>query len=225
MHMKTSILVGAALAVAAGAALADTQTVYVGGIYVDIHSSADALSGGPAVPAPGAQIKVGDASTIGLGYTYRFDNPWAIEAVLGVPPKHKTYGQGFIAPFGQVSSVKQVSPTVLVNYHFGPMAGVQPFVGAGINYTHFTNAHSTPSGDAASGGPTKIELSDSWGLAVHAGATYAIDKHWSVVGTVAYADVKSDLTATTTTSSGDIVRTTRIKFNPVAYTVCVGYTF
>ncbi|MED5620467.1 OmpW/AlkL family protein [Ideonella sp. BN130291] len=225
MKNLLSAAAAALLSLGAAGASAQSNTVYVGGAYIDVHSRAPALSGGQALPAPGAQIEVDDASTVGFGYTYRFTPAWSVEAALGIPPRHKTYGRGFIEPFGQISSVKQVAPTVLVNYHFSPMAKVEPFVGVGINYTHFTGARSTASGEAASGGPTKIELSDSWGLAAHVGASYAIDKAWSIVGTIAYADVKSDLKATTTTASGDVVRTTHIKFNPVAYTLCVGYSF
>ena len=226
MQIKATLILGAAaLSLAAGSAIAGTHSVYVGGMYIDLHSQADALQGGPAVPAPGAKIKVGDATTVGAGYVYRFDGPWSLEAALGVPPKHKTFGDGFITPFGQVSSVKQVAPTVFANYHFRSFGKLEPFVGAGLNFTHFSDAHSTASGNAASGGPTRIELSNSVGLAVHGGAAYKIDDRWSIVSTIAYADVRSDLKATTSTSSGDVVRTTRINFRPVAYTLCIGYTF
>lgn len=227
MHKQhLSLLAGAALALAAsGASAQSSQSVYIGGAYIDIHSSAPPLQGGPAVPDPGARIEVDDASTVGFGYLYHFNERWAVEAALGIPPRHKTYGRGFLEPFGQISSVKQVAPTVFLNYHFPAFGAVEPFVGLGINYTHFTGGRSTASGDAASGGPTRIELDDSWGAAVHGGASYKIDKNWSIVGTIAYADVQSDVTATTTTNSGNIVRTTHIKFNPVVYTLSVGYSF
>jgi outer membrane protein len=220
-----SLLAAAALSLAATGASAQSQSIYVGGAYIDIHSSAPPLEGGTPLPPPGAQIEVDDAKTVGFGYIYRFNERWAVEAALGIPPRHKTYGRGFLEPFGQISSVKQVAPTVFVNYHFSPFGAVEPFVGLGLNYTHFTGARSTPSGDAASGGPTRIELSDSWGAAVHVGASYKIDKNWSVVGTVAYADVQSDVKATTTTNTTPVERTTHIKFNPVVYTLSVGYSF
>lgn len=221
----TRAAVAAALVLACGAAAAQTSA-YLGGAYVDIHSKAPALEGGPAVPAPGGLIEVGDAKTVIFGVVHHFAPHWSVEAALGIPPKHKTYGRGFLQAFGHISSVKQVAPTVFVNYHFGaPEAKLRPFVGLGLNFTRFTDARSTASGDAASGGPTRIELSDSWGAAVHGGASWAIDSRWSVIGTVAYADVKSDVTATTTTSTGPVVRTTRIDFRPVVYTLSLGYRF
>ena len=220
---KTRLFVAAALAAFGAAAGAQTHSVYIGGAYVDVHSSAPPLSG---APVPDARLEVGDASTIGLGYVYHVDPVWSVEAALGVPPRHKAYGRGFLQPFGQISSVKQVAPTVFVNYHFPVMqAKWQPFVGAGINYTKFTGGRSTASGDAAAGGPTEIKLKDSWGPAAHVGLTYIIDPHWSILGTVAVAKVKSDLTATTQVPGGTHVMTTTIDFRPIVYTMSVGYNF
>jgi outer membrane protein len=221
--LMRSLLAAGALAALAGGAAAQSHSFYIGGIYIDVHSKAPPLSNSPV---PNAEVEVDDSSTVGIGYVYRFDPAWSVEGALGIPPKHKTYGRGFLEPFGQISSMKQIAPTVFVNYHFEPMAGKwQPFVGAGINYTHFIEGHSTASGDAASGGPTTIKLKDSWGPAAHVGMTYAIDKQWSLVGTIAAAKVKSDVTATTTTATGTVVRTTTIDFRPVAYTLSVGYSF
>jgi outer membrane protein len=227
MRSIHTFIAAAALAACCGSALAQQQTFYVGGVYAQVNSKAPALAGGPALPAPGAQLDVGDAKTVGFGYVYRYSQPWSFEAALGIPPKHKGYGRGVIEPFGQVSSVKQLAPTVFANFHPGSlMQGlIEPFVGVGVNYTRFIARRSTPSGDAASGGPTTLKMSDSWGLAAHAGATFVIDKSWSIVGAIAYADVKSDLTATTKTFEGDIVRTTRIDFRPVVYTLAVGYRY
>lgn len=232
--MKTSILRSAAALVLLAAGLAapaaaQTHTFYVGGAYIDVHSKAPPLSSNPETLPAGVEagVKVDDAATVGFGYVYRINERWSLEAALGIPPEHKTYGTDFIEPFGQVSSMKQICPTVFVNWHFDEIgaSGVTPFVGLGINYTKFTDGRSTPSGDAASGGPTKIELTSSWGLAAHAGLSYKLDQNWSIVAAVAYADVKSDVTATTTTNTGPIVRTTTIDFRPLAYTLSLGYSF
>lgn len=227
MQHKT-ILSALALAALSAAAGAQTHTVTLGGAFIDVHSKAPPLTSTPATLPDGveARIEVDDAKTVVFGYEYRFMPQWGVEAALGIPPEHKTYGRAFIEAFGQVSSVKQVAPTVFVNYHFdNVLPKFSPFVGLGINYTKFTDARSTPSGNAASGGPTQIELSDSWGLAGHVGFAYEIAPQWSVIGTVAAAKVKSDVTATTTTNTGNIVRTTTIDFRPVVYTLSVGYSF
>src|SRR5262245_52485517 len=127
MH-KTSLLAAAVLAALSSGALAQTHTVTLGGAYIDVHSSAPPLSG---APVPNAEIEVKDSSTVILGYEYHWSDVWGVEAVVGIPPKHKTVGRGFLEPFGQVSSMRQVAPTVFVNYHFGEvMPKLRPFVGA-----------------------------------------------------------------------------------------------
>ncbi len=223
--MKLShITLGAALGLAALAAQAQENTIKIGVAHLSIHSRADNLSSnGPAflTPQP-AGLSVGDATTLLVSYIRKLDDHWDLDFEFGIPPTHNTFGVGTLAPFGVVSKVKHAGPTLFVNYKFGaPESRFRPFVGLGINYTRFYDAESTASGSLAAGGPTKIELSDSWGPAAQLGASYKIDERWSVVGTIAVARVKSDLTATT----GSIQRTTTIDFRPVAYTLAIGYSF
>jgi outer membrane protein len=194
--------------------------------YADItvhSSSADLTSNGPAflTPQP-AGLTVADASTLVFGYTRNLDANWSVEALLGVPPKHKVNGRGTLAPFGTISEIKQFAPTFMLNYNFGkPGDQWRPFVGVGVNYTHFYDSTSTAAGNLASGGPTKINLTNSTGLAGQAGVTYALTGPWSVTGSVAAAKVKTDLTA----STGSIDRKTSIDLKPLVYTICVGYAF
>jgi outer membrane protein len=210
----------------------DKWSMYLGYAHINIDATMPPIATTPPMsPAVDARLRVGNADTIGFGIAYRFNPQWEGEFALGVPPEHKVYGANFIEPFGQVSRVTQVAPTVFANYHFGDLfSGLHVFVGPGINYTRFINAHSTPSGDAVNGGPTEIKLTPSWGLAGHIGASWQFDKNWSVVATMAKADVKSDLTTTTTgvnEGDGPITATgrTRITFNPTVYTLSVGYAF
>ncbi len=200
------------------------NTLRVGVAHLDIRSKSDNLStNGPAflTPQP-AGLTIGDATTLLLAYTRRLDPNYDLDVVLGFPPRHDVYGRGTLAPFGVVATVRQASPTVFINYNFGEEESkFRPFVGVGVNYTHFFDRDSTAAGSLASGGPTRIKLSDSWGLAAQAGARYKIDDRWAVYGSVATAKVKSDLTATT----GSIERKTTIDFRPVVVTLTLGYSF
>lgn len=223
--IRTALLTTLCLA-AFGAAQAQEQTVYLGGAYIKVDSQSPALKGGAPLPPPGANIDVDDARTIVFGYKRYFTDHWGVDFALGIPPRHKVYGKDFLKPFGQVASVKQVAPTVFVNYRFGDAGDrLRPFVGVGINYTHFTGGRSTASGEAASGGPTTIKLKDSVGLAAQVGVSYALTKEWSLNASFAMAKVKADQKATTTTREGPIVRTTTIDFNPKVFCVTVGYSF
>ncbi|MCW7540057.1 outer membrane beta-barrel protein [Aquabacterium sp. A7-Y] len=220
-------LLAALLAAATGSALAQSQTVYFGGGYININSSSGPLQGPPGTTPPNARLDVDDARTVIFGYQRYFNDQWGIDLAMGIPPKHKVYGEGALERFGHISSSKQMAPTLFANYRFGTAGDkLRPFVGVGINYTRFIDSKSTAAGDTASGGKTDLDLSDSWGLAAQAGVSYAITPTWSLNATVATARVKSDLTATTTTARGaTIVRRTTIDFNPTAFTLTAGYSF
>jgi Outer membrane protein W len=87
-----------------------------------------------------------------------------LELVIGLPPKLKATGAGSAAFLGEVLSVRTVSPTLLLNYHFlSPSDALRPYVGAGVNYTRFTSISSTLAPD--------VKMGDSTGLALQAGST------------------------------------------------------
>lgn len=224
---KTHIAIGALLALASLSALADENfpnTVRIGYAHIAVHSDSPSLtSNGPdfLTPQP-AGIKVENANTVYLGYTRRLTANVDFDLALGVPPEHDNRGTGTLAPFGVTAKVKQRAPTMFINYNFGDESNAfRPFVGLGLNYTQFYDARSTASGNLAAGGPTKISLGDSTGWAAQVGAKYNVTNRWFLLGSIATADVKSQLTATT----GSIDRKTLINFRPVVYTMTVGYSF
>ncbi|MHB0920678.1 MAG: OmpW/AlkL family protein [Thiomonas delicata] len=226
----------AALGLAGPVAYADgstPNTVYVGVAYMQNHSSLPDLSGYNT--PPGLNLNVGNAATLGLTYVRDLPGPWSFELALGYPPRVRTDAMGAnwaklgIQPGTGITDVDAVSPTAFINYHFwGHDAKWDPFVGLGINYTRFTNTKALSSLTSHIG-PTDVSLSDSWGAAAHAGLIYHIDARWAVVGTIAMADVQSDLTTTSYSPSNPSLITsqskTHINFHPIVYTLAVGYSF
>jgi len=213
-----------ALGLAAVAAHAGDNIFKVSVANITVHSeSPDFTATGPAflTPQP-AGVTVGNATTVTFSYARRFDDNWDAEFILGIPPKHDVNGRGTLAPYGVVSQIKQAAPTAFLNYSFGKAGDTwRPFVGLGVNFTNFFSRNSTDSGNLASGGPTKITLSNSTGLAYQAGVSMKIDQMWSVCASVAGADVKTDMVA----STGAIDRSTRLNLRPVVYSVGVAYSF
>lgn len=214
----------ALLALASASALAYDNTVRMGAANISIHSkSPDFTSNGPAflTPQP-AGLNVGNANTLLLGYVRRITDHIDVELAAGLPPQHNVYGRGMMAPYGVIAKVKQRAPTVFVNYNFGaPGDKLRPFVGLGVNYTQFFDANSTASNNIATGGPTKIDLSESFGLAGQLGLSYKLADRWSLNASLATANVKTNMTATT----GSIERKTTIDFRPVVFSMSVGYSF
>ena len=213
-----------ALCLGTGAACAQDYTLGVGVAHIMVDSKSPNLSSnGPAflTPQP-AGLDIDDATTLLITLRRRIDAQWDAELAVGVPPKHKVMGTGNLSKYGVVSQVKQAAPTVFLNYKFGAEGhALRPFVGVGVNYTRFYDGESSASGSLASGGPTRIKLTSSTGMAAQAGVNYKFNSLWSLCVSLAYADVQSDLTATT----GSIDRTTHIKFNPTVLGVALGYSF
>lgn len=217
------ILSGVAGAHSAGAT--PTSNVFrVGVANVTVHSRSENLtSNGPAflTPQP-AGVTVDDATTLLLGYTRHLNANWDVDLLLGVPPSHSINGTGTLAAFGEIARIKQASPTVMINYNFGAQTNAfRPYVGLGVNVTHFYNTSSSTTGNIASGGPTRIALTNSIGLAGQVGVVYRLNAMWSLNASVVAAKVSTDLTSTT----GNIQRRTTLDLGPVVYSLAVGYAF
>jgi outer membrane protein len=231
--MKKSILslsLIAAGTLLAGSAMAQ-YTVLVGGAYVDPNSSAGTATG-PLTPLGAISLTVKPQTTLFFSVAREINDKWDLEVAMGFPPTHDvalrvTDASALPASVAAqdgviISKVRQVAPTVFANYKFGDAGSkFRPFVGAGINYTQFDQTESTAANNAINGGPTNIKLSDSWGLAWHAGAVYKFDKQWSLMGSYATAQVNSVIT----TNTLGIERKVDISFRPAVFIMAVGYSF
>lgn len=89
---------------------------------------------------------------------------------------------------GKIGRTKHLPPTLSLQYHFTNASAVTPFVGAGINYTTFFD--DTATGPLAG---TALDLSDSWGYALHAGLDYALTDRGSLRADVRYIDIETDV--------------------------------
>jgi outer membrane protein len=193
----------AAQAQSAGSLFSGPKTVKLGFVYEDVRSRTTGLTG-VGVP-PFADAKVEDAKTIVGTFDIEVAPNWSLEVALGVPPKVKAKGTGSVAFLGDVLEAKSLSPTFFVNYKFfDAKTALRPYVGLGLNYTKFTNVKN-PFG-------WQVELSDSSGVAAHAGVDYALGRNWGLWASVSVVKVETDLTAI-----GAAVIQTTIDFRPVIF--------
>lgn len=221
-------VIGACLAVPAAAG----DRLYVGAASIENHSSVDDMTG-TAVPR-GLNLSAGNATTLGLAWEHDLDERWAAEIELGVPPTLQTRAAGpgwsalGIAPGTPVSEARALFPTVFLNYRVPLGDRWTPFVGIGINYTHFEGVTALPAMTDRMG-PTSIALSDSWGLAAHAGVRWRFAPRWSLFASVAALDIGTNMTATSTSplSPGLVTSraTTHLDLHPVVYAVGVTRDF
>ncbi|HUD25868.1 MAG TPA: OmpW family outer membrane protein [Burkholderiaceae bacterium] len=231
--MKTTTTIASlctALALFTGSADAsaqDSNDVRVGLYAVFYHTAADDIQG-PFTPK-GVTADVGNLQTVYLAYVRRLSPHFELELTAGVPPTSDTIGKG-PAKLGSVpwngqtvGTVKWLSPSVLLEYMFGEeSAALRPFVGAGINFTHFYDRKVNANGQAALGGPTSISLNNSIGPAGTLGLYYRVLQHWHLVASFSAAQVESKLT---TNTDGVIRRSNRVNFDPQTIVASVGYSF
>jgi outer membrane protein len=136
--------------------------------------------------------------------TYFLSPNLAAELVLTTPQKQTVYANG-----SEIGSFKHLPPSVLLQYHFTEQQGIKPYVGAGINYTHFSDV-ALPAGVSLD--------SHSWGLAFQAGLDIPLDRNWSINLDVKKAYIRSDVYV----AGGSIGR---LKVDPMLYAVGLGYRF
>lgn len=201
---KRSIAIAAALvaAVAAPAVQAqDTGSWLVRGraLYLDSANK----------DTTGLNLSVNNKAFPELDISYFLSPNMALELVLTYPQEHDIKSNGTV-----IGSVKHLPPTLSFQYHFTGL-GFRPYLGAGVNYTRFSNVEFNPAVTAALQPTLK---KDSWGLAVGAGADFPLGGGWSL-----NVDVKKVQIKTTVYSFGAEAGT--FKIDPLLASVGVGFRF
>jgi outer membrane protein len=120
---------------------------------------------------PNGKVDISTSVVPEIDISYFFTRNVAVELIAGVT-RHKVKGAGALAGT-PVGNTWLLPPTLTVQYHFTELGAFKPYVGVGVNYTTYF-------GEQARGPWTRFRLSDTWGLALQAGADFMIDKHWGI---------------------------------------------
>ncbi|WFE71623.1 OmpW family outer membrane protein [Halomonas sp. M1] len=131
----------------------------------------------------GADLNVQSARGFTFGAGYLFADKVGVELNSSEKFEHDLN----ITPGGDIGSVDRMPVNLLVNYY--PMGGldskVQPYVGAGLNYTRFSGESTTPD----------VSVDSSYGVIGQAGVDLAVTQNIMLNGYVSYADVSADINA------------------------------
>lgn len=163
----------AGLIMTGGAAVAapGDWVVRVGPTLVSPNDDSGVLSG---ADAPGnSRVSVDSAASLGITLTWMATDHLGIGVLGAWPFKHDIKGAGALGGAGKLAEVKHLPPTVTLQYHFSPNAGLRPYVGAGVNYTTFFSEKTT--GAIAD---FDISLDDSFGWALEAGVDFDVNADW-----------------------------------------------
>ncbi|HNR91356.1 MAG TPA: OmpW family outer membrane protein [Dokdonella sp.] len=205
MNMKKNLLVAAVLAAMPCAALAAESgpwTFRFGAHVVQPKSNNGSLAGGAL------KSDVDDNWRPTLSLEYMLTPNLGVDLLAALPFSHDVKLNGVKA-----ASVKQLPPTLGVNWYFNPGGTVNPFVGVGLNYTRFFSIDEK--GPLAG---TRVSLDDSFGAAAHIGIDFAISPRWGVTVDARWMDIDTKVKV-------DGARVGTVAIDPLAFGVSAAYHF
>jgi len=154
------------------------------------------------------KVGVGDDARPTISLEYLVTPNWGMEVLGALPFKHEVTLNG-----AKAADVKHLPPTVSVQYHFMPQEQFSPFIGVGLNYTRFFGIRETGPLSGA-----RLDLSDSWGGAVHAGFDVRFAERWLLTADVRWMNIETD-------AKVDGAKVGTVKIDPWVYGIAIGYRF
>ena len=185
------------------AASAGDWLVRFGAVHVAPNDKSGTLTGAPTVG-----VAVDEDTQAFANISYMLSDTLAVELLAATPFQHTISATGSLS--GDIATVKQLPPTLSLQYHFAPAGSIQPYAGAGINYTTFFDEQATAV-------ITSISLDDSWGYALQAGMDIPMSDAWFANIDLRYIDIET--TATTNLGTVDVT------IDPWVFSVGVGTNF
>ena len=205
----TRLIAAAALACAAAA------PAYAG----DFMVRARVLQLDPANQNTADAVITTDSVSVNTKYIWEIDASYfvtpnvAFELIATTPQKQTVSLNGT-----KIGTLRHLPPTLTAQYHFAPTnPTVRPYVGFGVNYTHFSavklNAQPVLGADA----PLDIDR-HSWGTAIQLGADFPINDKLSVNVDFKKIDIRTRVYSGTTNLG-------TVKVDPVLFGIGIGYRF
>ncbi len=150
-----------------------------------------------------------------IDVSYFFTPNIAVEAICCFS-YHSIKAVNALAALGTVGNTWVFPPTVLLQYHFRNFGDFQPYLGLGVNYTHYFNTNAT--GGLAAG---PLRINDSFGVALQAGFDYMLNRNWGFNADVKYITMSPS--AKYPVALGGLKSTVAI--NPLVFGIGVTYRF
>lgn len=199
-HLASTLLTATALSLTAAPLLAQSQGDWSLGIG---YATIDPKSDNGTVADLDIDVQ-SDESIIFTAEYFLWDNI-GLELLAATPFDHD-----FDLGDDITGSVDHLPPTLSLNYHIPTGTAWKPYVGAGINFTTFSDENISIDGD--------LELDDSWGLAVQVGVDYQVTDNGAIRFNVRWFDIDADATL-----DGDDIGT--VEIDPFLFGVAYVFQF
>ena len=156
-----------------------------------------------------ARLAVEGQISLTFSTTYMFAPNWGVELLAALPFTHGITLNGA----GAVAETDLLPPTLSAQYHFNPNGRVRPYVGAGLNYTIFSDERTW---GALQG--TTLELDPSFGPAAQLGVDVEVLPGWFINLDARWFDIDTD-------AKLDGAALGTIEIDPYAFGLSVGHRF
>jgi len=173
MKLISAAVITAGFALASSAALAyNAGDVFVRGGVAQTDTGSDNGN------VDGESLSIDEARGFTYGVGYLFTDKVGVELNSSEEIEHDLSIAG-----SEEGSIDRLPVNLLVNYY--PLGGldsrVQPYVGAGLNYTHFSSE------------PNGLSVDESYGAIGQVGVDLAVTENVMLNGYASYADVSADI--------------------------------
>lgn len=172
----------------------------VGGVFPD----SDNLT----VPGVGT-IEADEAYALTLTGAYMITDSVSVELLASSFWTHDVNLKGV----GQIGEVKQLPPTLSLQWHTPAIGRLHPYLGVGVNWTIFF--------DEETQGPiagTKLSVGNSVGIAAQVAADFDINDKWLLNADLRWINIESDVKL-------DGLKLGTATIDPWVFSVNVGYKF
>jgi outer membrane protein len=177
--------------------------------------------------SPGAELAVSDKVIPELDISYYITKNIAAELILALGTRHNVGIKGdALTTVGNqdLGSVNLLPPTLTVQWHFNPDQMIDPYVGAGINYTNMLDRNLRIGSGALAGSKIKID-SDSWGYALQAGVDVNLKDGWLINADVKYVTIDTDVKLKNPLAGGAWTKIDSLDINPWVVGIGIGKKF
>jgi outer membrane protein len=158
----------------------------------------------------GLDLSINDKVLPELDIT-RFLTPQVAAELILTYPQRQTISAGGTA----IGSLKHLPPVLTLQYHVTGLAGFRPYVGAGVNWTHFSDVRFDAATTEALHPSVK---SNSFGAALQGGVDVPLGGGWLLNADAKWVQIRTDVR-----SSGAKVGTFRV--DPWLLSLGAGYRF
>lgn len=135
----------------------------------------------------GLGLSINDKVLPEVDFSYFLTPQFAVELILTYPQKQTVRANGV-----EIGSLKHLPPTLTAQYHFTDLGAFKPYLGAGLNYTRFSNVRFNPAVTTAL--QPSVDK-NSFGLALQAGVDWEVAKDLSINFDVKKVQIRTDISS------------------------------